>query len=238
MFKLAEYILDHKEISSTQVPTIKNFGGEEPVYKHIKNIPTSQAIDMLAAEWRDRPPVYPNVRKEVYWPMVKRAEESNTYFIAIVPSSQATEAVPSFRDPRELHITVSFLGNKTESEIESIKLKLYELTKGTTEFSLQSSGYSSFNGHAPHLSFKTNERALALYDKVMSSIGTASAFTEYKPHMTVGSDFVPSGAPVEVEVRSVVLYKIEQGRYVPVAQFPLQSEGIIDKIKSFFSGLF
>lgn len=73
MFKLAEYILDHKEVSPSQVPTIKNFGGERPVYKDIKHVPTSLAIKLLAEEWRNRPPVYENVRKEIYWPVEKTA---------------------------------------------------------------------------------------------------------------------------------------------------------------------
>lgn len=41
-----------------------------PVYKKIDNIPTQQAIEMLAEEWLNRKPQFPHVRKEVSKPGV------------------------------------------------------------------------------------------------------------------------------------------------------------------------
>jgi 2'-5' RNA ligase len=166
-------------------------------------------------------------------------ETNLRYFIAIVPSAEAKQQIASFRNPDELHVTVSYLGPKSAQEVEDIKMKLYSLAQSSVGFNVKSTGYSTFdNGKYPHLSVDGGPRFIDFYNKIKNNIGTAEKQTTFAPHITVGTkDFVPQGNDVSFDVRSVVLYQVNPGgTYTPVASFPLKDETLIDKIKDFFGG--
>lgn len=166
----------------------------------------------------------------------KIAAKASTYFIGIVPTSEATQEISSFRNPSELHMTLAYLGPKTPTDVELVKQQLYNLTKTQKMVKVESGGYNTFDGKYPHLSIKDNSSLNNLYDSVntLFDIKTTRAF---KPHITVNTqnNFLPTGRDIEFDAKQIVLFESTGGNYKPIAAFPLQDLTLADKVKSFFA---
>lgn len=239
-----------KQALSISISKLKQFFNNEKIendgaYKHIKNIPTSVAIDILANEWKNRPPVLPNIRKEILWPIEKRG----AYFIG-VDTSNLSDQLSFNRNPEDLHMTLAYLGDKSPEEIERIKQYLKGIAERNYSFTTNAPFYAWFDKRRyPHVGvekdkkLKKLQKALSIYNVRPGS---------FIPHITIGTandiQLLPDNQNITVPINNITLYKTVdnssigqfnpalQQRYEKVERFDLKSPTLIQKILEALKG--
>ncbi|MFW5846942.1 MAG: RNA 2',3'-cyclic phosphodiesterase [Nanoarchaeota archaeon] len=98
-----------------------------------------------------------------------------------------------FTDKNNLHLTLKFLGELTEPEIEEIKTKLQEVSEkfsGSFDLLTQNYGFFPSKEHIKvvWLGVKDNENKLLELEKEISKnlLKYPGDFKEFKPHLTLG----------------------------------------------------
>jgi len=151
------------------------------------------------------------------------------YFLGIPATDVKTK---SNVNPNDLHITLKYLDNKTDSELSMLIPKLSKIKD--KDFTLVTDGYGRFNGKFPHLNIKENKRLFKLKEDVWKQVGPDNR--SYKPHITLSYKNVkrlPNYRKSKINVNKYVLYKINENlqnnRFIPVKEFPLVKRNIFEK---------
>lgn len=182
---------------------------------------------------------------------------STHYFIGIGINESIQAALAAWQDelkayvpmklwprPEEFHITLQFLGDTTNEQLDKIKLAWQEQNFGKA-FSLDVAGVDTFGStKQPRVVWagvKPLDQLQALHQQVTASTKSAGFPVEnrpYRPHITLGKKWGSAkvegqlplldkhlSAPIVVE--KVTLYRIEPGnrpKYVPVLVKDLEKE--------------
>lgn len=151
----------------------------------------------------------------------------------------------SWTDTRDLHITLSFLGEVHRDHLEKL-VKQLEILQFSGSFTLSLEGLGTFGkGNRPRVLFvdvRLNEELLQLQQQIVKATETLGFEQEkraYRPHLTLGKKWgkafdLPEGKLNEIklryqqinqfEVTAFTLYKIHPGHvpsYEKAAVFPL-----------------
>ncbi|WIM41368.1 RNA 2',3'-cyclic phosphodiesterase [Paenibacillus sp. PK4536] len=170
----------------------------------------------------------------------QEASESLSHWSA---SIRETYHFRKWTHPQDLHITIQFLGDVWEEEIETIKHALYQVAKQNHSFALQLGSLDTFGLiEAPKVWWVQPEGDLQSLDHLQSEIGhtcTALGYSPedrpYRPHITIARKYKGEIPFPELEhsfelpslswqVTEIVLCKIRVGShptYENLATFPL-----------------
>ena len=171
-----------------------------------------------------------------------KLEKKGAYFIG-VDASPIAEQMNIQRNPEDLHMTVAYLGNKSEEDIERIKGFLKGQAERNHSFTTKAPFYARFAERYPHLGVEKNKQLSALqkpfsqYDN-MSDIGRS-----YTPHITIGNPqdvpVLPDDQNITLPVDNLTLYSTiqgEPGHYEKVERYDLHPANFLDRLKSFLMG--
>jgi len=215
---------------------------KEALKTRTSSLPTSRAIDVLVHEWISRtPPI--GIRKEVLTSqvLVKSAQFIlPTYFIAVIPTEEAKQKILSYIPQDDLHLTLAYLGNKREDEIEQIKLRLQMMMLNQKALDIRSDGYGTFTrSNITHMRIKPTNRLVDLSLLLRKEFGASGVAPAFVPHITTAKSLKTiTGPDLQFKAKSIVLIKSSKGvGYEIIAEYQLQDLTILDKIKDFFNVL-
>jgi 2'-5' RNA ligase len=128
-----------------------------------------------------------------------------------------------------LHLTLAFLGHLPESALTLLEELPPRLPLGELAFDLQLDRLDCWHGGLLHLApSQPPAELLALANglaRLLGEVGLPSEPRTYRPHLTLGRDScLPGqiGSPRFVwRADELVLYRSEQGRYLPLATWSL-----------------
>jgi len=96
--------------------------------------------------------------------------------------------------PEQMHLTVKFLGEVPDSEVEAVCAAAGEVAAGSAPFTMETAGFGCFPPrgrvrivHAPVVGeTRRLERSRDLCEEVLAGLGFAREERAFSPHLTVG----------------------------------------------------
>ena len=237
------------KMSPSSVAQVENFTrGDKHEGIKTKHIPTTRAIKRLVQEALNRNIGWPG-GKEVLKPNIKKAylnkilSKTANYFIAAdIPTSLESE-LKHRRNPDSLHITLSYLGDKTNEEILKVKDFLRKKSKyDWKDFTIDSPNYSRMGQNKIPIRRVSNEYRLKkiVHDLRENPVTSPiDIYRPYMPHITVGKNkdipklFSPKN--LDIPIHSIGIYKIKgPDQYDLIKDFDLKERNLFDKIIDWF----
>ena len=131
-------------------------------------------------------------------------------------------------EPKNLHFTLKFLGEISETTIESMSKKLTDVTSHTKPFNIQLSGMGAF----PNLSYIRVVWISALSDDFINLHKSVSSVLpgnnkEAKPHLTIARVRSPRGK----DIIAKIIHRYEQASFgtMPVDKICLKKSTLTQK---------
>ncbi|WP_394558410.1 RNA 2',3'-cyclic phosphodiesterase [Aquipseudomonas alcaligenes] len=160
-------------------------------------------------------------------------------FFALPCPAEIARQIDAWRQPLDLsgrlipvanlHVTLAFLGHLPDSQLALLRQLPQQLPLHELAFELQLDRLDCWTGGLLHLApSQPPAELMALADglrQLLSAAGMPGEERIYRPHLTLARDSRPpeTQAPISFRWRAeeVVLYQSEQGRYLPLVQWPL-----------------
>ena len=169
----------------------------------------------------------------------QKIEKKAAYFVG-VDASPIAEQMNIQRNPEDLHMTVAYLGNKSEEDIERIKGFLKGQAERNHSFTTKAPFYARFAERYPHLGVEKNKQLDAL-QKPFSQFDNVDR--PFVPHITIGNHdqvpVLPDDQNITLPVDNLTLYSTiqgEPGHYEKVERYDLHPANFLDKLKTFLLG--
>lgn len=141
---------------------------------------------------------------------------------ALLESRRSWESLPGARFARELHLTLKFLGNVAESDIQQIALALESVASALRPFTLSVGGLGCFpNARRASVvwrgvdqGFNELSKAAAQVEHALELIGFARETRPYTPHITLARLRPPSDLrgwlPTSEQKEAVPPFQVDQ----------------------------
>lgn len=167
------------------------------------------------------------------------------YFVGLPIPSNGLKQLKYKSDPRDLHVTLIYLGKKSPEEIHNLKHKLHLISKGSKEVPISGKNYARFGDRYPHFAVNKNYELMSLYNK-LHKFDNGNDVRTFVPHITIGTNVkrLPEPNKAKFVGNSMSLFKIEnnikgnENRLQPIAVYPLQKRTLLDKGLDLFRNLF
>ena len=125
---------------------------------------------------------------------VELPDEVREKISGAVEALKKVNAAVKWVEPKNLHITLKFLGEVPEGEIDNLKDRVAEAVKGKKSFPAEFSGVGTFpEGRKPRVIWagtakggKEQEEIAASLEKALSKAGFREEERGFKPHITIG----------------------------------------------------
>ena len=159
------------------------------------------------------------------------------YFIAIDPQQRYETKMPAARPKQEMHVTLSYLGEKTPKELRKVIRAMKRAAHTSRDFNIKTKGYHDFTGRQPHLEVINSKGLMDLQHK-LRNLGTERyRSTSYHPHLTMQEyGLAPRGTAKsrhKFPVNKITLYGVDQSQDMPykkIKSFKLKDRNIFDKL--------
>lgn len=155
------------------------------------------------------------------------------YFIAIDPQQRHEKKMPAARPKNEMHLTLSYLGEKNPKEVRKILKTMKRVAHNSKDFNVKTTGYGDFGGKHPHLKVLNSKGLMDLQYK-LRGLGTEQYQSRmYTPHITMHQYGVApvgkSSSKHKFPVNKITLYSADYSKpnpYKKVKSYKLKDRNV------------